>query len=109
MIYIKDYSAINAQLSQQQPDSFASLLEYMKGRMITVFTDSGGISGAGFTGMLTDLLRDRIVLLIQQPSPPAMHFSNRRSRPAAGKYACAPATKSVILFEHICAVLYVYA
>lgn len=46
------------------------------GRIVTVFTASGGAAGSGFTGLLTDVDDDCIKLVTSLPAPPPYPFPN---------------------------------
>jgi hypothetical protein len=82
------------------------------GNAVTVFVDSGGISGSGFTGILIEVSPDSIQLITQVPSAPTMgqhhkrnilHKSNRKRKQGnkLGAY-------TIILLEHITAITYSY-
>ena len=81
--------------------------------VITVFVDSGGISGNGFTGLLIDVSADSIRLITQVPSAPEigqlrqriiLHKSSRKQKQASkfGAY-------TLIFLEHITAITYSYS
>jgi len=48
------------------------------GNTVTVYTSSGGVSGYGFTGLLTDTDNCNIKLVTSPPAPPASPFLNTR-------------------------------
>lgn len=52
-----------------------SLIRYI-GQTITIFTTSGGQSGLGFTGLLLEVNRDYIKILIKAASPPSCCLGN---------------------------------
>lgn len=54
-------------------DSFDDL-ECNKGRIITVFTESGGCTGCGFTGLLVEVNCKFIKLITELPSAPSHPF-----------------------------------
>ena len=104
MIYIKDYQNINEQLFPDRRTDFCDVFECLKGKIITVFTDSGGVSGCGFTGLLTEVRENGIILLTEFPSPPTLpgcvsrvHSKKRRT----DRFG----TKTFIPLAHVCAVV----
>lgn len=107
MIYIKNYRALNSLLfSEQNNDLF---LPTLIGKVITVFVDGGGVSGKGFTGILIDVLYDRIKLITSIPSAPMCKQSrNNKCRHCSKKSKCNFGTNTIIMIEHITAVTYNY-
>lgn len=62
MLYIKDYGALNDLVPDRKADrSFLEELVLQKGKMLTVYTGS-----ASFSGILTDVSTQRIVLTVPQ-------------------------------------------
>ncbi|MCM8710672.1 hypothetical protein M2651_06480 [Clostridium sp. SYSU_GA19001] len=57
-------------------DSFILCLTRYIGQTITIFTISGGESGSGFTGVLIEVNKDYIKILIRAASPPSCTLGN---------------------------------
>jgi hypothetical protein len=57
-------------------ESFIDSLSSYIGQTITIFTISGGESGAGFTGVLLNISKDFIKLLTEPSSPPISSFED---------------------------------
>lgn len=75
MLYIRDYSrltpgAIRRSTMRHREDCIRDTLEDNLGRMVIIFTDSGGASGEGFTGLLTDVGDDACRLVTSLPETP---------------------------------------
>jgi len=102
MIYVKDYRNLNEFLVQSQSSAFYLCLQETRGKTITVFTSSGGASGKGFTGMLTEVSSDSLQLL-SQPSSQPQSFS-KGGRKANGAKKSPLATQTIIKIEHIVAI-----
>lgn len=66
----------NGYSDENYDDGFDSTLEWKVGRMITVFTRSGGKSGRGFTGILVESNNEYIKLITTLPCPPRSPFYN---------------------------------
>ena len=67
----------------QDDDNDNSAVESLRlniGRVVTVFTQSGGLSGSGFTGLLASANRDFIKLITNLPSAPPNPFGVRGVR-----------------------------
>ena len=106
MIFINDYRRPNLLDFAEQNSCYINELQLMslKGKMIIVFVDSGGVSGNGFTGILVDVLSDRIRLLTSLPSAPRnnnsyRHFCEKCSQSSFGTY-------TIIMIKHITAITY---
>ena len=50
------------------------------GRVVTVFTESGGESGSGFTGLVSRVREGCVRLITSIPSAPFERFNNRERR-----------------------------
>lgn len=95
MIHVKDYRTLEAAVpSQRGPSPLVQQLRPLIGKQITVFIDSGGCCNH-FTGILIEVLPDRINLITSLPPRPG-----GRCRGAG--------TKCQIMLEHISAVSYNY-
>ncbi|AAO35601.1 hypothetical protein K144313037_08450 [Clostridium tetani] len=57
-------------------DTFADHLEDFVGKVVTIFTTSGGDSGAGFTGVLLAVNEDFVRLLTRMGPAPACALGN---------------------------------
>ena len=113
MIYIRDYRSLNSLINNNNNSSnsqnvMQSELMSLIGRIITVFVDSGSISGGSFTGILIEVLSDSIKLVARPPSN--SNISNSRagynisySRKIQSSIF---STKIVILIKHITALAY---
>lgn len=55
-------------------DFILHMTSYM-GNTVTVFTESGGLSGSGFTGVLISVTPSIISIMTALPSPPVSPFS----------------------------------
>lgn len=58
-------------------DDIEDILENNIGRVVTIFTRSGGRSGSGFTGLLVSVDDDIVRLITSIPSAPHNVFRNR--------------------------------
>ncbi len=74
----------------------------MIGKPIIVFVDSGGVSGRGFTGVLTEVLNDRIKLITSFPSAPNRSMNRSCNKKNSSRFG----TCTTIMLEHITAVTY---
>jgi hypothetical protein len=103
MLYLKDYNHLNDLVAakEESPPVLNLELKSLLGKTITVFVDSGGKSGNGFTGILTEVLPDRIRLITSIPGRPVNQFSGNRQTPKQG-------TAAVILRDHITAITFSY-
>lgn len=63
LIYVKNYQELNELVNQNSTLSFRRQLSDLIGKPVTVFVDSGGASGNGFTGVLIEVFADRIKLI----------------------------------------------
>jgi hypothetical protein len=112
MIYIKNYGDINSQLYEEQWDDLVIFLSSLQGRMITVFTDSGGISGNGVTGLLMKVSHQSIELLTgvdgSEPEIPCKKNHGKYNHCRDQKARNTIQTKMVIYLEHITAFTYSY-
>jgi hypothetical protein len=104
LIYVKNYQALNSLISenQQKVISYRSQLQSFIGKPITVFVDSGGASGRGFTGILIEVLSDSIKLVTSSPSAPG----NRSGYPCKKKQHSRFGTCTTIVLEHVTAITY---
>ncbi|MDR3645339.1 MAG: hypothetical protein P4M02_09735 [Clostridia bacterium] len=104
MIYIKDYQALNELVTENERHGLfcRSLLPSLIGRTITVFVDSGGASGAGFTGILIETFSDSIRLLTAVESAPAVRMNCPRKK----RNCCRCGSCTTIMLEHITAITY---
>jgi hypothetical protein len=103
MIYVRDYSNIKPPLPYEQ---LIKRLSDHIGSCITVFTDSGGRSGCGFTGILIEVSSDSLRLITKLPAAPARNTGNTgQSR----RYECGFGTSTVIMLSHITAFSYNYS
>jgi hypothetical protein len=66
-------------------NSAVESLRLNTGRVVTIFTQSGGLSGSGFTGLLVSANRDFIKLISNLPSAPRFPFRNVRNRSCCGR------------------------
>lgn len=102
MIYVKNYQALNELVNQNSRNSCWNQLPALIGTPITVFVDSGGVSGKGFTGVLIEVLSDSIKLITSMPSAPNMRTKNSHKKRQPCKFgAC-----TTIMLEHITAINY---
>lgn len=60
--------------SEDEDDGIVEALSDNVGQVITVFTQSGGCSGRGFTGLLTEVDDNFIKLITSLPSAPRHPF-----------------------------------
>ena len=97
MIYIRDYRNLNG-IVNSQSYTFRRCLQDSLGKTITVFTSSGGTSGRGFTGLMTDISADCLRLLTK----PSSSLERRNTR------NCTLSTETVIRIEQIVAVSMAY-
>ena len=102
MIYIKDYRSLNSLVNNlsSRPDITPQLRELI-GKTITVYTDSGGVSGCGFTGVLTEVLSGSIKLLTGFPPGTFDGKGHGRMRMSG-----CPCSYTVIAIGHIAAIAY---
>lgn len=113
MIYIKDYNSLNSLVnSTQNSNTTANFnLDILIGKPIKIFVNGGGASGKGFTGILVEVLPDRIKIATKLPSPP-MHKQNIKNHSSKNKSCNTKydefGTYSVIMLEHITAIAYNY-
>jgi hypothetical protein len=81
------------------------------GKQVIVFVSGGGASGRGFSGVLIEVLSDRIKLITKLPPPPInKHISKNFfsiSRSGNTKHR-GLGTNTVIMIEHITAITYNY-
>jgi hypothetical protein len=108
MIYIKDYRFINEQLRQSGMSDMNSVLIDLVGKVITVFTSSGGVSGNGFTGILSQANRDSLLLTLCLPPPPYCSFSRSHSKHAECLHKSTVLTQAIIPISQICAIALSY-
>ncbi len=74
-------------------DSVLECLCENVGRVVTVFTASGGVSGSGFTGLLVAVNEHSCKLVTSLPSAPPYPFQNGRNQTAnngGGNGCCCP-------------------
>lgn len=98
MIFIDNYNNLKSLVSQNinACTSINSELTALIGKHITVYVDSGGTSGNGFSGILIEVLFDRIRLIASIPSKPSNQFGNKNRCEKLG-------TLCVIMLNHITA------
>jgi hypothetical protein len=111
LIFIKDYRALNSLLFSDQNNDllYYSQLPSLIGKPITVFVDGEGVSGKGFTGILIDVLSDRIKLITSIPSAPMCKKNNNNNKChhcCKKKSRCNFGTNTIIMIEHIIAITY---
>lgn len=99
MIYIKNYRKINSQVFHNTQNNILQILSNLIGKTIIVFVDSGGLAGKGFTGILTEVLVDRIKLITELPDIPK---NNRITKKRCSNLG----TSTMIMVNHITAVTY---
>ncbi|MGI6086310.1 MAG: hypothetical protein ACOYIF_12940 [Acetivibrionales bacterium] len=63
-----EYSSCSVQTDETSSKVFARHLQRYKGKIVTIFTTGGGLSGLGFTGVVLDV-NDAYVRLIAKPGP----------------------------------------
>lgn len=63
----------NCRRTSLNDESFRQSMERKIGQTITIFTTSGGDSGSGFTGVLLDVRRDHIKILLRLASGPGTY------------------------------------
>lgn len=102
LIFIKNYQALN-NLVSSEPAMPRGGLSALIGRTITVFTDSGGASGRGFTGILCEVRPESIRLVTALPSAPV-----NGNRPCRRRQGGRSGTFTTIFTEHITAISYDY-
>ena len=66
-------------------NSAVESLRLNTGRVVTIFTQSGGLSGRGFTGLLVSANRDFIKLISNLPAAPRFPFRSERRRGCFGR------------------------
>lgn len=66
-------------------NSAVESLRLNTGRVVTIFTQSGGLSGSGFTGLLVSANRDFIKLISNLPAAPRSPFRNERRKGCCGR------------------------
>jgi hypothetical protein len=102
--------SINTNTINKSFDSLISKLLPLIGSVITVFTDSGGNSGNGFTGVLIDVSPDLIHIVTAISSSPNIkmhHCSNSSHRTNNHKNQCdKTGAFTIIMLRHITAVTY---
>jgi len=112
LIFIKNYRAINSLLYSDQNDDvlYKSQLSSLTGKLITVFVDGGGESGKGFTGILIEVLSDRIKLITGLPSAPVCKKSSNQPKcnHCQKKINCNFGINTIIMIDHITAITYNY-
>lgn len=69
-------------------DNFIQSLNFNTGRVITVFTQSGGASGCGFTGLLVRADCDFIKLVTELPCAPSHPFGLNSNNGRFGRSRC---------------------
>lgn len=113
MIYIKDYRSLNTLVGNYNehlslPNNIKASFMPLMGRAITVFVEGGNICGSSFSGILTGVLSDSILLT----AIPFENFNCRVSRIRSNmsngrKGLCGVhCTKILIVFSHITAFAY---
>jgi hypothetical protein len=104
LIYIKNYQALSELVAENQKKSrsYRSQLPTFIGKLITVFVDSGGASGSGFTGILVEILSDSIKLITAIPSVPPI----RKNCHCKKNHSSQLGTSTTIMLEHITAITY---
>lgn len=66
-------------------NSAVESLRLNTGRVVTIFTQSGGLSGSGFTGLLVSANRDFIKLISNLPAAPRFPFRVERRKGCCGR------------------------
>lgn len=102
LIYIKNYQALNSLVNHNNSFSYWHQLPALIGKPITVFVDSGGISGGGFTGILIEVLSDSIKLITDIPSAPNIQKNCSHKKRRNNKFG----TYTTIMLDHITAINY---
>jgi len=110
LIYIKDYRSLNSLVFQPQQSTIQMKLTTLIGKIITVFVDSGGASGNGFTGVLIEVLNDSIKLVTKLPEMTRCN-SNRSgnvfNQSCNRQHECSKlGTNTIIIINHITAFTY---
>lgn len=100
MLFIKDYGSLNALVSEFTQPTISGLLSSLKGKAITVFTESGGQSGGGFTGLLLAVGQTSIRILTKRPC------TGRNAPCCKGQRKNALSEYAVIPLDRIVAVTY---
>lgn len=100
MLFIRDYGNLNALVSGLTQPTISGLLSSLKGKAITVFTESGGQSGGGFTGLLLAVGQSSIQLLTKRPC------TGRNVQCFKGQKKNVLSEYAVIPLDHIVAVTY---
>ena len=99
MIYIKDYRALNALITDLQPSFWKKIFNSLIGRNITVFLDN---TSTGIHGLLFKVTQDYIVLKTEVPK--ALNKDN-----CFNHYNDLPRkllTHTFIVLDHITAISY---
>ena len=113
MIYIKNYRTLNSFIPMSQNENMSDKLQLLSliGKTVIIFVDSGGKSGKGFTGLLTEVFSDRIKLITKMPSAPVYN----KNRNNCNCYYCRRRRRhsnfginTVIMTAHITAIVYNY-
>ncbi|MCX7615130.1 MAG: hypothetical protein N2Z65_05190 [Clostridiales bacterium] len=78
MPFMSDVEARSCSCHSSDFDCIEETIERNIGRIVIVFTESGGASGSGFTGLLAGCDRDCIKLVTTLPAPPPHPFPGCR-------------------------------
>lgn len=97
-------STSSADPDSEELDALVDSLSRQIGRVVTVFTTSGGCSGRGFTGLLVDVDCNKITLSTALPSAPRHPFGVQAVDPAFRycPHASRMGTSVVIPVSKIC-------